>query len=73
MFVIPQAGVPGERTCSLGWERSASAFAVVFVVALAFLVVVPQAGAPGAHIRSMTSKQVAFHDYNGREAVVTLH
>jgi hypothetical protein len=28
---------------------------------------------PGAHIRSMTSKQVAFHDYNGREAVVTLH
>jgi len=43
------------------------------VVAVAFLVVVPQAGAPGAHIRSMTSKQVAFHNYNGREAVVTLH
>jgi hypothetical protein len=20
LFVIPEAGVPGERTCSLGWE-----------------------------------------------------
>jgi len=28
---------------------------------------------PGAHIESMSSKQVAFRDYNGREAVVTLH
>jgi hypothetical protein len=27
---------------------------------------------PGAFIRSMNNKQVAFHDYNGREAVVTL-
>jgi hypothetical protein len=28
---------------------------------------------PGARIESMTTKQVAFHDYNGREAIVTLH
>jgi len=28
---------------------------------------------PGAFIRAMNNKQVAFHDYNGREAVVTLH
>jgi hypothetical protein len=28
---------------------------------------------PDAHIESMTSKQVAFHDASGREAVVTLH
>jgi hypothetical protein len=29
--------------------------------------------APTAHIESMTSKQVAFHDATGREAVVTLY
>jgi hypothetical protein len=28
---------------------------------------------PGTYIESMSSKQVVFHDYNGREAVVTLH
>ncbi len=28
---------------------------------------------PSAHIESMTSKRVAFHDADGREAVVTLH
>jgi hypothetical protein len=28
---------------------------------------------PGAFIESMSSKQIRFHDYNGREAVVTLH
>jgi hypothetical protein len=27
---------------------------------------------PGAYIRSMTNRQVTFHDYYGREAVVTL-
>ena len=27
---------------------------------------------PGAYIRSMPSRQVTFHDYYGREAVVTL-
>jgi hypothetical protein len=27
---------------------------------------------PGAYIESMTNRQVTFHDYNGREAVVTL-
>jgi hypothetical protein len=28
---------------------------------------------PGAFIESMNNQQVRFHDYNGREAVVTLH
>ena len=27
---------------------------------------------PGAYIRSMSNRQVTFHDYSGREAVVTL-
>jgi hypothetical protein len=27
---------------------------------------------PGAYIRSMSNRQVTFHDYYGREAVVTL-
>jgi hypothetical protein len=28
---------------------------------------------PGTYIESMSSKQVVFHDYNGHQAVVTLH
>jgi hypothetical protein len=28
---------------------------------------------PGAYIKSMSTKQIAFHDYSGHEAVVTLH
>ncbi len=28
---------------------------------------------PDAHIESMSSKQIAFHDANDREAMVTLH
>jgi hypothetical protein len=28
---------------------------------------------PGTFIRSMSSKRVLFHDYNGREAIVTLY
>ena len=27
---------------------------------------------PGAYIESMSNKQVTFHDYSGREAVITL-